>query len=121
VDQGRDSDFYTVRGYLQRNRHSVYCSLDAVKRMVRQEPVDQITRTPKQLGQLVRRRRKELGLSQEAVGSRISLRQSTLSALETSAADSRLGTVLDVLAALDLELVIRPRTKGSAREIEELF
>jgi HTH-type transcriptional regulator/antitoxin HipB len=121
VDQGLDSDFYTVLEYLQRNRHSVYCSLDAVKRMVRQRPVDQITRDPKQLGELVRRRRKELGLSQEAVGSRISLRQSTISALETSTANTRLGTVLDVLVALDLELVSRPRTKGSAREIEELF
>jgi hypothetical protein len=32
-----------------------------------------------------------------------------------------LGTLLDLTAALDLELVLRPRTKGSASEIEEIF
>jgi HTH-type transcriptional regulator / antitoxin HipB len=84
-------------------------------------PMDQITRTPKQLGIVLRRRRKEIGLSQEALASRIHLRQATVSALETSATDARLDTVFDVLAALDLELIVRPRTKGSAREIEGLF
>jgi len=83
--------------------------------------MDQITRTPKQLGTILRRRRKELGLSQDALASRIHLRQATISALENSATDTRLGTLFDALAALDIELVVRPRTKGSAKEIEELF
>jgi HTH-type transcriptional regulator / antitoxin HipB len=83
--------------------------------------MDQITRTPKQLGTLLRHRRREMGLSQEELASRIHLRQATLSALENSAANSRLSTLLDILASLDLELVIRPRTKGSPREVEELF
>jgi HTH-type transcriptional regulator/antitoxin HipB len=83
--------------------------------------MDQITRTPKQLGTILRRRRKEAGLSQEALASRIHLRQATISALENSATDTRLGTLFDALAALDLELVVRPRTKGSAKEIEALF
>ncbi|MGO8788919.1 MAG: helix-turn-helix domain-containing protein [Terriglobia bacterium] len=83
--------------------------------------MEQITRTPKQLGTLLRRRRRELGLSQEALASLIHLRQSTISALEISAADSRLATLFDTLSALDLEILVRPRSKGSAREIEELF
>lgn len=83
--------------------------------------MEQITRTPKQLGTLLRRRRRELGLSQEALASRIRLRQATVSALENSAADSRLATLFDTLSALDLELLVRPRSKGSAGEIEELF
>jgi len=83
--------------------------------------MEQITRTPKQLGTLLRRRRRELGLSQEALASRIRLRQATVSALENSATDSRLATLFDTLSALDLELLVRPRSKGSAREIEELF
>jgi len=83
--------------------------------------MDQIARTPKQLGTILRRRRKEVGLSQEALASSIRLRQATISALETSATDTRLDTVFDALAALDLELVVRRRTKGSAREIEGLF
>jgi HTH-type transcriptional regulator/antitoxin HipB len=83
--------------------------------------MDQITRTPKQLGTILRRRRKEAGLSQEALASRIHLRQATISAMENSATDTRLGTLFDALAALDLELVVRPRTKSSAKEIEALF
>jgi HTH-type transcriptional regulator/antitoxin HipB len=83
--------------------------------------MEQITRTPKQLGTLLRRRRRELGLTQEALASRIRLRQATVSALENSAADSRLATLFDTLSALDLELLVRPRSKGSARQVEELF
>jgi HTH-type transcriptional regulator/antitoxin HipB len=83
--------------------------------------MEQITRTPKQLATLLRRRRREIGLSQEALASRIHLRQATVSATETSAADTRLGTLFEMLAALELELVVRPRTKGSPRELEELF
>jgi HTH-type transcriptional regulator/antitoxin HipB len=60
-------------------------------------------------------------LSQEALASKIGLRQSTVSALETSAMDTRTGTLMSVLAALDLELVIRFRTKSSEKEIEALF
>ena len=83
--------------------------------------MEQITRTPKQLGTLLRRRRRELGLSQEALASRIHLRQATVSALENSAADSRLATLFDTLSALNLELLVRPRSKGLARDVEELF
>jgi HTH-type transcriptional regulator/antitoxin HipB len=83
--------------------------------------MEQITRTPRQLGTLLRRRRRELGLTQEALASRIHLRQATVSALEISAADSRLATLFDMLSALDLELLVRPRSKGSAQKVEELF
>ena len=83
--------------------------------------MDQITRTPKQLGTILRRYRKAAGLSQETLAARIHLRQATISALENSATDARLGTMFDTLAALDLELVVRPRTKGSVKEIEEIF
>lgn len=83
--------------------------------------MDQIARTPKQLGAVLRQRRHEIGLSQEAFASRTHLRQATISALENSATDTRLGTLFDALAVLDLELVVRPRTKGSVREFEGLF
>ena len=42
------------------------------------------------------------------------------SELEKSAA-ARSTTVLSALAALDLEMVIRPRTKSSAKDIEAIF
>ena len=63
--------------------------------------VEQITRTPKQLGSALRRQRKKLGVSQETLAARIHLRQATISALENSASDTKLGTLYDALAALE--------------------
>lgn len=82
--------------------------------------IDKIARTPLQLGNYIRERRRELGLTQENLAAKIGVRQRTVSDIETSAA-ARLDTVLRALAALDLELVIRPRTKGSPQDIERLF
>lgn len=82
--------------------------------------LDRIARTPLQLGNYIRERRRELGLTQENLAAKIGVRQRTVSDIETSAA-VRLDTVLRALAALDLELVIRPRTKGGPQDIERLF
>ena len=79
------------------------------------------TRTPKHIGNAVRRRRRRLGLTQNDVAKRTDLRQATVSGLETGQSDARLGTLLTVLAVLDLELAIRPRTKSSVKDIEGLF
>lgn len=83
--------------------------------------MDQIARTQKQLGAAIRRERKLAGLSQAELGSRIGLRQATVSSLEAGEDATRVQTLLAALAALNLELVVRPRTKGSAREIEDIF
>ncbi len=82
--------------------------------------INKIARTPLQLGNYIRERRRELGLTQENLAAKIGVRQRTVSDIEKSAA-ARLDTVLRALAALDLELVIRPRTKGSPQDIERLF
>lgn len=82
--------------------------------------MSQIARTPKQLGAAIRRRRRQLELSQAALGSRTHLRQATISALERGEAGTQLGTLVDVLAALDLELVVQDRSKASP-DIADLF
>ena len=83
--------------------------------------MDQIARTPQQIGAAVRRRRKQMALSQDALGERIRLRQATISKLEAGESGVRLQTLLDALSALGLELVIRPRSTASPRDIEEIF
>ncbi len=83
--------------------------------------MDLIARTPQQLGAVIRRRRKQAGLTQQDLGSRIQLRQATISKLEAGEPGTRLQTLLDALAALDLELVARPRTKGSTASLEDIF
>ena len=81
----------------------------------------ELARTPKQLGSILRRRRVELGLTQQTLASRIALRQATVSDLETSVKNTRIATLFSALAALNLEIVIRIRTKSSNEEIEAMF
>ncbi|WP_088348122.1 MULTISPECIES: helix-turn-helix domain-containing protein [Rhodomicrobium] len=83
--------------------------------------MDQIARTPKQIGDAIRRRRRKLGLSQTALGKRVQIRQATVSAVESGEPGTQLRTLCDVLAALDLEFVVRPRSKAAPAEIEDIF
>ena len=83
--------------------------------------MDQIARTTKQIGAIIRRERRTRNLTQSQLGSRTHLRQATISKLEAGEPATRLGTLLDVLPALDLEIVIRPRTKASSDDIEAIF
>ncbi len=81
--------------------------------------MDQVARTTKQIGASIRRRRRALGLRQGDVGDKTNLRQATISALENGEPGTRLRTLVDVMAALDLELVIRERSR--AADIEDVF
>ena len=83
--------------------------------------MNQIARIPKQLGAIIRRERRKIGATQNELGGRIKHRQATISKVESGEPGTRVGTLLDILAALNLELVIRPRTKGTPEEIEALF
>jgi HTH-type transcriptional regulator/antitoxin HipB len=80
-----------------------------------------IVRTPAQLGAALRRRRRTLGLSQDQLAQRVSLRQGTISALETGAPGTKLQTVMDALSALGLEIVLRPRSSAATPDIEDLY
>mgnify|MGYP001595902900 FL=1 len=80
-----------------------------------------LARDPKQFGNLVRRVRKKQGFSQTQLGQRAGLRQETISLIETGNPATTMETILSVLAALDLEFQIEPRSKGRAADIEEIF
>ncbi|MDT0617049.1 helix-turn-helix domain-containing protein [Salinisphaera sp. P385] len=81
--------------------------------------MDQVARTTKQIGASIRRRRRALGLRQGDVGDKTNLRQATISALENGESGTQLRTLVDVMAALDLELVVRERSR--AADIEDVF
>jgi HTH-type transcriptional regulator / antitoxin HipB len=83
--------------------------------------MDQIARTPKQIGDAIRRQRRKLGLNQTALGERTRLRQATISAVESGEPGTQIRTLCDVLAALDLEFVVRPRSKATPADIEDIF
>lgn len=81
----------------------------------------ELARTPKQLGNLIRRARKSRGLSQAELGMKTGLRQATISQIEAGRTDAKLDSILKVLAILDLEIRIDPRSIGSSTDIESLF
>jgi HTH-type transcriptional regulator/antitoxin HipB len=66
-------------------------------------------RTPQQLGAVLRGFRRERNLSQSAVGDRAGLAQNAVSLLENDPSPASLARIARLLAALDLELVVRPR------------
>lgn len=80
-----------------------------------------LARTPKQIGSLVRRSRKKRGLNQTQLGELTGLRQETISLIEAGNPATKLETMLTVLAALDLEFRIMPRSRGVAADIEDIF
>jgi len=83
--------------------------------------MQQLARTPDQIGAALRRRRRSLKLSQTAVADSTQLRQATISAVESGDPGTQLRTLCSVLAALDLELVIQPRTRAAPTAIEDIF
>lgn len=83
--------------------------------------MDHIARTPKQIGETIRRIRRQHDLSQGALGDKAGLRQETLSKIENGQAATRIETICDVLTALGLEVVIRERSRGEPETIEDIF
>ena len=83
--------------------------------------MDDLARDPRQIGNAIRRARKKNKWSQSVLAKKAALRQETISLIETGSASTRIETLLAVLAALDLEFQIAPRSKGSDEDIKRLF
>lgn len=81
----------------------------------------QLARTPKQLGAVLKRQRRLANLTQTELGRRVGLRQATISEIESGQGATRIATICALLAALDLDLTVAPRSKSSPAEIEAIF
>ncbi|MFA6962270.1 MAG: helix-turn-helix domain-containing protein [Opitutaceae bacterium] len=66
-------------------------------------------KTPQQLGPILRGYRKEKKLTQQGVGTKVGLAQNAISQIEAKPGPASLARIFQVLAALDLELVVRSR------------
>ncbi|MGE3921170.1 MAG: helix-turn-helix domain-containing protein [Gammaproteobacteria bacterium] len=75
--------------------------------------MEQLIHSLKALGATIKRQRKAKKLTQTEVGNEFNIDQSTLSSVEQGAEGTRLITLFRILAALDLEMVIR--SKGTKR------
>lgn len=78
-----------------------------------------ITRTPELFGQALRRTRKKRSLTQSELAERSGLWQETISKIERGAPGTRLDSAMQICAALDLEIVVRERTKGNTDYLDE--
>ncbi len=83
--------------------------------------MNQIARTPKQLGAFMQRRRRSLGMNQSEAADRAGLRQEMVSKIETGRPGTAIRSICDLLGALELELEMAPRSKGSSKDIEDVF
>jgi HTH-type transcriptional regulator / antitoxin HipB len=66
-------------------------------------------KTHQQIGEVLRGYRKERGLTQQTVAANLGITQKTVSKIEVAPARVSLSSFFKVLAALDLEIVVRPR------------
>jgi HTH-type transcriptional regulator/antitoxin HipB len=80
--------------------------------------MNDLARSPKQIGNLIHRARKKRALSQQALGKKAGLRQETISLVENGNPSARIETLLTILSALDLEFQVAPRSKGWDAEDE---
>lgn len=82
--------------------------------------MDPVARTENQLAAALRRYRKQAKLSQTDLAAAAQKRQATISKLETGDGGN-LQTLFAVLTALNLELVVRPRSARDAQDLEDMF
>ncbi len=71
--------------------------------------MEQLVYSPKSLGSALKRQRKAKKLSQNKAGEAFKLNQATVSSIEQGAPGTRLETLFRMLAALDLEMIIRKK------------
>ncbi|MFD2857922.1 helix-turn-helix domain-containing protein [Seohaeicola zhoushanensis] len=83
--------------------------------------MNDLARTPRQIGAIIQRARKKRDWTQMKLAERAGLRQATISMIESGEKPAKLETILAILAALDLEFRIGERSKGHGSDIEELF
>lgn len=90
---------------------------------VRNIYMEQLVYSPESLGSAIRRQRKTKKLSQEEAGKPFKIGQRTVSSLENGAPGTEIDTLFRMLAALDLEMIIRSKnrtktkTKNTSNEV----
>lgn len=69
--------------------------------------------SPKILGQILKSARNEKGLNQQEAGNIVGITQAMVSRIETGESNARIDTLFRLLAALDMEMIVKPRGRSS--------
>ncbi len=80
-----------------------------------------VARTPRQMGDALRRFRKLKQLTQGDISGQVGMRQATISSVEHGDPGTQLKTLTEILKALNLELVLRERGKTRNVDLEDIF
>ena len=80
-----------------------------------------LARSPKEVGHAIREARKAQKLTQKELAIRSGVWQETISKIETGLSGTKLETIFDILSALELEVTIDDRSKGSTSSLEDIF
>jgi HTH-type transcriptional regulator / antitoxin HipB len=83
--------------------------------LIEDNAMDYAARTPAQLGQILRNCRKRRDLSQAEAGSKVGLKQGTVSVIESGSAGVSVESLYKILSALGLELIVRDSTEKPTR------
>lgn len=78
-------------------------------------------RSSAQVGSRLRRLRKELDLTQADLAARSGLRQELISRIENGHPGVHLEAIFALLAALDQEVILQPRSRSSVADIADIF
>ena len=78
-------------------------------------------RSPKQMGSLIQRARRQRGLTQTELANLSGLRQELISKIESGHDGTKLSSLYTLFAALDLELLVDNRSRRPAAEIDDIF
>ncbi len=89
--------------------------------MGREVGLQNFVRIPRDLGHAIRQARREKNLTQAELATRSGVWQETISKVEAGRGGTRLDTILALLAALELELFVRTRSKGSASDFDNIY
>lgn len=81
--------------------------------------MEQLVYSPKSLGIAIKRQRYIKNLNQTDAGRQFKIAQDTFSSIEQGAPGTRLETLFRVLAALDLEMVIRTKNKINSKKTDQ--
>lgn len=71
--------------------------------------------TPQQLADILQGQRKSKRLTQKAVGEIVGLLPKTISSLESAPERASIASLFKLLSALELELVLRPKSASPSR------
>ena len=77
--------------------------------------MDYLIKTPDQLGAVLKGFRRDRNLTQAQVGGQVGLPQNAISEVESDSGRTSVSRIFKLLAALDLDLVIRPRQRAGKK------